>query len=339
MYRLKFDEKICASCTTYDCLTRCRYVTLDLQEAKTEKWKIIRGEDSIVLTECVTCYACEEYCPYGNHPFYQIVDLQEEKNIYPAPKPIINQQVKSLSPIGKRKTEDFNDPVISLCAFPEAKSLVKSKPFNSTSNFMGRDYFCNLMYLHLGRSSVIRERLPKIIDNIWNDKLDKSTNKELICYHDECFGAFASYAPAYNIDVPFKPIYFYEYMFKLLNEKAEEIKPLNIKVAYQRPCSNRLCSDQEHWVDDIFKLLGVERVARQFDRDEAVCCGGTLRMQGRDDLAHKLQIQNIEDMLSAGADWCVFNCPFCSYTLSGMVKEQNIKPVMMADLCRRAMKD
>jgi len=339
MSRLKFDKKICASCETYDCLVKCRYQYLDLEKAKEERWKLIKGEDSIVLTDCVTCYSCEEYCSYGNHPFYQIVDLQEEKGIYPAPKPITNQQIKSVAPIGKRKAEELDDPVVSLCAFPEAKRSLKGNFFDGPPSFIGRDYFCNLMYLHFGKSSVIKERLPRIIDNIWNDKMSKSESKELLCYHDECFGTFTSWAPAYDIDVPFKPIYFYEYLYNQLRENADHINPLNSKVAYQRPCSNRLCPEQQHWVDDIFELVGVERVKRQFDRDEALCCGSILRMQGRDDLAHDLQKKNIEDMVAADVEFCVFNCPFCYYTLSEMVKEKNIKPIMMVDLCNLAWGD
>jgi len=339
MYTLKFDKSICASCETYDCLVKCRYLDLDLDAAKTEKWRLINGEDSIVLSNCVTCYACEEYCPYGNHPFYQIVDLQEEKNIYPAPQPITNQQIKSVSLVGKREREDLKDPVISLCVFPEAKKPIKGKFLNNPTSFMGRDYFCNLMYLHFGKSSVIKDRLPKVIEHIWDDKLSESESKQLICYHDECFGAFSSWAPAYGIDVPFKVIYFYEYLFKQLKKKAHHIKRINAKVAYQRPCSNRLCPEQEHWVDNIFELIGVERVKREFDREQALCCGSILRMQGRDDLAHELQKKNIDDMVASGAEWCIFNCPFCGYTLSELIKERNIKPIMMLDLCNLAWGD
>ena len=52
-----------------------------------EMAKIVRGEDSFVLRECVTCYGCEEYCPMGNHPFYLIVERQEALGIPPVPRP------------------------------------------------------------------------------------------------------------------------------------------------------------------------------------------------------------------------------------------------------------
>ena len=179
----------------------------------------------------------------------------------------------------------------------------------------------------------IKERLPRIIENIWEHKLNKSENKELICYHDECYATFTSWAPAFDIEVPFKPIYFYDYLYNRIKASIENITPINAKVAYQRPCSNRLNPEQQHWVDDIFEMIGVERVKRKYDREDALCCGGILRMQGRDDLAHDLQIRNLDDMVAAGAEYCVFNCPFCFYTLSEMVRERNIKPIMMIDLC------
>jgi Fe-S oxidoreductase len=339
MYKLKFEEEICAVCETNDCLTKCRYLDLDLDQAKREVGKLIRGEDSMVLHECVTCYACEEYCPYGNHPFYRIVELQESRDIYPAPKPITNQQIKSMSPVGKGKVEELQDPVISLCAFPEAKRALRSNLFHNPDTFFGRDYFCNLMYLHFAKSSIIKERLPGIIENIWEHKLRESDKKELVCYHDECYATYTAWAPAYGVEVPFKPIYFYEYLYNRIKANIENIKPITAKVAYQRPCSNRLIPEHQHWVDDIFELIGVDRVARKYDREDALCCGSVLRMQGRDDLAHDLQVKNLEDMESAEVEYCVFNCPFCSYTLSEMIKERKIKPIMMIDLCRLAFND
>lgn len=68
-----------------DCLVQCQH--LDLESARSEKLRILRGEDSRVLEECITCYTCEEYCPHGNHPFYLLVERQEQKGIYPVPAP------------------------------------------------------------------------------------------------------------------------------------------------------------------------------------------------------------------------------------------------------------
>ncbi|MBU2552638.1 MAG: (Fe-S)-binding protein, partial [Proteobacteria bacterium] len=90
---LEFDERICATCPTADCLVKCQYMDLDRETAHAEMMKVIRGEDSPVLRDCATCYACEEYCPRGNHPFYLITDRREEKGLLTAPRPITNQWI------------------------------------------------------------------------------------------------------------------------------------------------------------------------------------------------------------------------------------------------------
>ncbi len=167
MYQLAFDESLCASCETYDCLVRCQYMNMSLDKAKEERWKIIRGEDSAVLRDCATCYACEEYCPKGNHPFYQIVELQEAKGFHPAPKPIEKQQVRMMAHDGKISHRELKDPLIDLCGFSMFEKLsIQGSLFEGASVVSGNDIFCNLMYLHMARNSIIKERLPKSIENL-----------------------------------------------------------------------------------------------------------------------------------------------------------------------------
>ncbi|MCK5723422.1 MAG: (Fe-S)-binding protein, partial [Gammaproteobacteria bacterium] len=79
MYELKFDDNLCKTCPTGDCLVKCQYLDVEKKTAVEEMVKIGQGEDSFVLQDCVTCYACEEYCKRGNHPFYLITERREEK--------------------------------------------------------------------------------------------------------------------------------------------------------------------------------------------------------------------------------------------------------------------
>ena len=136
------------------------------------------------------------------------------------------------------------EPVISLCLFPEYVKTLQGKLFEGLSLVVGRYFFCQLVYLHFGKPSLIRERLPKIIENIANHGF-----KEVIFFHDECYSTFTSYANAYGIDVPFRPIHFFEYLYNRLKELKGEIRPLNVKIAYQRNCSTRLTPEKEHYLD------------------------------------------------------------------------------------------
>ena len=338
MYELKFDESLCEACETYDCLIRCQYMSFNLEKAKEERWKIIRGEDTHVLADCVTCYACEEYCPNGNHPFYQIVELQEARDFHPVPKPIERQQLRMLAPDGKAGPRDLQAPIINMCGFGMfEKYSIQGSLFEDVSTIGGNDIFCNLMYLHFGKNSVIKERVPKSIENIQKYYLEPNNVDEFMCFHDECYGTYTSWAPAFGIDVPFKPVYFFDFLLRRMQERKDDINPLGMKVAYQRPCSNRLIPDTQHYVDDIFELIGVERAQRKYDRENALCCGGVILAQGRDDLVEDVQKRNIDDMGEAGATACVFNCQFCFIALGESVAKNGMMPLLLSDLCRLAL--
>jgi Fe-S oxidoreductase len=337
VYELKYDPEVCNKCETFDCLTRCQYMDLDLEAAKEERRRIIGKEDSPVLSECATCYACEEYCPHDNHPFYLIVERQEQLEKWPAPVPITKQQIRMMGMRQQIAPQKVAPPVINMCFFPMLMGSVQGRLFEGATTIAGGDIFCNIMWLHFAKNSVIRERLPKVIDNIMSFYLKDSGVDELVCFHDECYGTYTQLAPAFGIEVPFKPVHLFEYLTKNLTELKSEIKPLNAKVAYQRPCSNRLIPGTQHWVDDIFNLIGAERPEREYDRENALCCATTIRAAQRDELADDVQKRNVDDMEAAGARYCVFNCPMCFITLKDMVAERGMTPILMSDLCRIAL--
>ena len=153
------------------------------------------------------------------------------------------------------------------------QGCIRGKLFEGASTIAGSDLFCNVMWLHFAKNSIIRQRLPRIIDNIMSCYLRDSGVDELICFHDECYGTYTRIAPAFGIEVPFKPVHLFEYLTQRLTELKSQIRPIDEKVVYQRPCSNRLVPETQHWVDDIFELIGVDRVEREYDRENALCCG------------------------------------------------------------------
>ena len=337
MHALAYDAELCARCETCDCLMRCQYLDFGLAEAREQRQRLIRGEDNVVVGGCVTCYACEEYCPHGNHPFYLIVERQEQLGIHPVPKPIERSQVIAMEPKGTIRSRELTAPLIDLCSFGMFKGSLRGRLFEGTSTVAGLDIFCNLMYLHFARHSTIAERLPGIIANLDEYYLRPNGIDEVVCFHDECYGTFTSWAAAYGLAVPFRPVHFFDFLHRRLLGLAGEIQPLGLKVAYQRPCSNRLCPQTDKFVDDIFALIGVARAAREHDHERALCCGGPLEVQQRFDLVEDIQHRNIEDMRAAGVSHCVFNCPFCLWTLGEKVFKAGIVPVMMSDLCQRAL--
>ncbi len=334
MPQLIFDKDKCARCKTVSCLTKCQYINIDKAAAKKEWQKIINGENSYVLEACTTCYACNEYCPHGNYPFYMLVGRQEEKGILPAPRPIVKMWINQCEPVGKFTTGLLKERALSYCFLWHFNLLAHGKLFDGIewSVVFGQEFFCNAVYLHFAKSSLISERLPKVIENI-----KKQGIKELICLHDECYATYASLAPAYGIEVPFKPVHYFEFLLERLKALKGEIKPLNVKAAYQRNCSTRLIPEVDYFVDDIFNIIGVERLNRTYDKQNALCCAEILRMSKGPELADDVQKRNLDDMVDSGAEYTVFNCPVCWDSLSEKVALSGLKPIHLIDLCKLAI--
>jgi len=334
MPALKFDENVCRTCPTGDCLVKCQYLPLDRDTAVAEMGKIAKGEDSFVLNDCVTCYACEEYCRRGNHPFYLITERRQEKGILAAPRAVTRQWINIGEPQGKYRLGDVKERVLSFGFMPEFLRWTKGRLFEDVmpSYIFGQEFFCNVVYVHFAETDIIKERLPQVVENFANLGV-----KEVIFLHDECYGAFAHLAPAYGIEVPFKSIHYYEYLYQRLNDLKDLIRPLHIRAAYQRPCSSRLSADQHHFVREIMDLIGVDLVEREYQDENALCCGGILSMNYGYDLAHDVQKRNIDDMKAHGAQVCVFNCPACQSTLGTLVAKEGIEPMHMIPLCRKAI--
>ena len=333
--QLRFDETKCARCETISCLVKCQYLDFQGTNGARKEWqKVIDGRDSPILESCTTCYACEEYCPLGNHPFYLIVERQEQNGILPAPRPIVTMWVNQCQPVGKFIVGKVEERALSYCFLPQLNPLVKGKLFDglALSAIFGQEFFCNAVYLHYAKASTIKDRLPAVIENIRNQGI-----KELVCLHDECYGTFTSLVSAYGLDLPFRPVHYYEYLYGRLGELRDLIKPLKIKAAYQRNCSARLCPQTDHCVDDIFELLGVERVKRQYDRDNALCCAEVFRMAKGPVFADDVQKRNLDDMTELGAEYCVFNCPACWDALADKVANRGIEPIHIIDLCKLAI--
>jgi Fe-S oxidoreductase len=282
----------------------------------------------------VTCYACEEYCPFGNHPFYLITERREEKGILTAPRAITRQWVNIGVPRGKYELGEITSTVLSFGFMPQFLHMVRGRLFEDLmpSYVFGQEFFCNVVYIHFATTSIIKERLPAAID-----EFRKLGIKEVVCVHDECYAAFTSLAPAYGMDVPFRPVHYYEYLYRRLKTLRDDIQPLQVKVAYQRPCSSRLCPETHKFVKKIVDLIGVELVERTYQDENALCCGSIFRMMYGYDLAADVEKRNLDDMVEHGAEYCVFNCPGCQSALETGLTKRGIVPIHIIDLCRMAI--
>jgi len=335
-----FDKTHCEECQGIECMMKCQWIKFEsVDAAKAEVAKLINeDEDCRILKECMLCFGCDEYCPYHSHPFDLINELQEKYNSQNIPSAVVENSIDMYKAKGEWKKIDIdpNKPILNKCAFPKmnAKEMT-GLMFDGLQSVGGLHYFCNLVYQHVAKPSIIKERLPIVLENF--KKLGVKKTTEVICWHDECYGLYTSYCQRNDLEVPFKPVHIFEYVYDYLVKNKSKIKKLNKKAAYQRNCSNRYIPETDKTLDKIFDLIGVVRVVRKYDREKAICCAAPFGLRGQKKLVRTTQNDNVQDMVDHGAEICIFNCPMCKDTLERKVVASGLKAYFISDLARVAL--
>ena len=325
-----FDRSKCDLCG--ECLMKCQYVDYSKEKAKEEIDKLIRGEPASIIKECITCVACNQYCEKGANPFDLINQRQEETALFP----VSNRALEMFYAAEMMPTEVIlgkpEKPVMSLCTVGDLiPGLFEGQLFEGMTFLKGGKYFCKIGWIHAGKESPVRDGAQAVVD-----KLAETKAKEIIFYHDDCYAMMTTKAKEYGVDLPFQPIHIIEYLLNYLGDHKEQIKKLNKKIAYQQPCASRYTPWKDGWLDELFHIIGVERMKRQHDRINALCCGGAIVATDYE-RAGRIKDTNIKDALDAGAEAMVFLCPLCFLSLRRRVREAGLEPIPLLNLCRLAL--
>jgi len=325
-----FHEDKCDVCG--DCLVECQYIDYDREAAISEFSALLKGHPTNIVKECITCAACNEICPQDANPFDLICRTQEETSALAVPEAVV-QTFDSMCKGENAVTKGApGKPAISSCIVgPGLPRPLEGSLFDDLTHIRGEHYFCYIGWVHLGMLSPLDRGIHSFIDN-----LAATGEKEIVFLHDDCYATVTTEANEYGIEVPFRPIHIIEYLRDQMKARRDEVKTLDMKIAYQRPCASRYTPEKEPLVDELFELIGVERVARQYDREDALCCGLPLMFR---DMAKAQQIQarNLDDAKDAGAEAVTFLCPVCVRGLGPGTTERGMDIYMLSDLCRLAL--
>ncbi len=316
-----------------DCLVECLYVDWDRDKAVQEISSLIDTGESEILTACVTCCGCNEYCDRGANPWDLILQRQDETRCLPIlPKAPAMFEMAASAPSSVVPGEPGR-PAISLCMMePLSTNIFQGRIFEGLTVIKGGDYFCNIGYLHIGQERPIREGAQRFVDN-----LAATGAEEIVCFHEDCYAMLMGKAPDYGIHVPFRPVHLYEYLLDYLKAHEKEITKLDLKVAHQAPCASRYSRDKDPLLDEICDRIGVVRVDRAYDRRHSLCCGGPLLSRGDKEQSMKIGRMNLDDARSHGAQTLSFLCPMCNQTLRRVCEAYEMPRHAVSDLCRMAL--
>ena len=325
-----FYEDKCDFCG--DCLVRCAYVDYDKERAVNEIRDLIDGKEAPILTCCITCYACNEYCPQEARPFDLILERMEQYHSFPASAEMVAGQEAFFTPGTAIKLEETGDRVMSACVFGNTEAeLFQGRLFDGLPMLKGRHFFCFILFDHLGAGSITKKHIQGYVDS-----LAASGAKEIILFHDDCYDALVDVAPQIGVTVPFRPIHVVAYLQEYLESHRNELRPLNLRVAYQRPCASRLSPAKEPAVDAVLELMGVERVERRYDREGAICCSGAIA-QWDGERAAVIRARNLEDAKAAGAQAMCYLCPMCRRVLSLDAESKGLATYPIIELVRMSL--
>jgi Fe-S oxidoreductase len=299
---MAFIETSCDFCG--ECLARCAYVDYDKERAAFEMKSLVAGEDAPILSSCVSCFACNEFCPTGARPFGLILERQEQFGSLGIAPETIQQQEALYATTSPVQVERTGGRVLSACVFG------RSDP---------------------GAGSVTQRHAQAFVDNLAATGAD-----EVVLLHDDCYSMLVDRAPQVGVQVPFRPVHLFEYLRDFLEEHRSEVQPLGLKVAYQRPCASRLTPAKEEALDAVFQGIGVERVERQYDREGALCCSGAVSFL-QPHLAADVKARNLDDAQQAGAEAMCYLCPMCRRTLAQDAEARGLANHHVIDLVRMAL--
>ena len=333
-----FDETKCEFCGK--CLSKCNYIDVNGEKAGEELKKLYEDGNVEWLNDCITCFACNEYCPNGARPFDLIISRLEEKGTF-----LNEDQFEQVAEHFRAKSEprpvELKSRVISLCVMKNIVPwTVGGEIFENEdlTVLRGLPYFCNVVFLHLGSESIIKERINKVIDN-----LAQSGAEEIIFFHEDCYALFTDMASKYGLDVPFKAVHLIEYLRDYLKENSDRVTKLNMNIAYQRPCASRFTPPEvEDILNEIFDMIGVNRVSREYDGVDALCCGTDIalpdmKLNLRKERLEPFRESNIKDAVDSGAEALVYQCPMCFRALHKNAASAGLNNYMVTDLCRLAL--
>jgi Fe-S oxidoreductase len=332
-----WDASKCDLCG--DCLVKCRYTEYNKDRAVAEIKLLMEGKDAEILSKCITCMACRDYCPTGADPPDLIFKMQEKIGTSPivaAGKSQIEEWAKGLERPGDSSQLIPGEPgrqVLSLDSFqfddfPEG--TFNSRLFKGMTVVRGGEYMSLTGCVHMGGASFVEKYGQGVIDRLSN------LGKDIVYLHNEGFVLAHLKSKEYGFNVPFKYMHLFEYLRNYLNDHKNDITKLGKKVAYHANCATRWIPEYDAFLDEIFELVGVERPPRQYERLNAVCCSVPIIYTNRE-LAIDIQRKNVEDAVKCGADALITSCPICDKVLRRPTSQFGLHKIFITDLCRIAL--
>lgn len=332
-----WEEQKCNLCG--ECLVRCRYANYEKEKAIADMRLLIEGKEAEILDKCITCLACNDYCPTGAEPADLIVRLQEKFGTAPVVKVgmfALDEIIKGLEGRGDPREVvegEADKPLLSLDSFRFQQfppGTFESEIFRGLTIVRGGEFMSLAGCVHMGGASLVERYGQQVLDRL------AAFGKDIVYMHNEGFILAHVKAKEFGFSVPFKYMHLFEYLSRYLKDHQSRVRKLEKKVAYQANCATRWIPEYDQFLSEIFELVGVERRKRKYEGVDALCCSAPIIFANKG-LALEIQRENFKDAIESGAEAIITSCPICNWVLSRPSAQYGFPKIFITDLARIAL--
>ncbi len=281
---LRWDR--CEECG--ECLVNCRYIKLGRETAVAEIKKINAGLPSMVIQRCMSCYACNAFCPRNAHPYerihYHWNERYQQKGLparasylMPSQRPNFRQDIK-YSPAERALHEQWRapQPPAATVLYPGCNLL--AMPRLATGALFERlpvwgdwDLCCGEMYFRMGLLDPVAKTAEKLTA-FYRDK----PIEEMVFICPAGYNMFTNVLPQqFGAEFSFQTTFFSDWLLQELERGTFRLKKvLNRSAVVHDSCHARVLGpDFMETQRQLLSLLGVTVRETEYNRAQGLCCG------------------------------------------------------------------
>ncbi len=287
-------------------------------------WSDEKVRDAVY--QCAQCEACKVFCPTG----IDFVAINQALREELAKRGNILEMQKMVTDILVEKKNPYNEPwedraswaggkwenpekaeylyFMSCTAAYSANRIAKSvvricKAAGIEFAISPKEVCCGNPLLRIGQ----REKFQGLVEE--NVKMFKEIGARTI--FTACAGCYKTLSHDYP-EGDYEVLHFAELMDRLISQgKITFMKPLPKKVLYYDGCDlGRHCGIYEEPRRVLRAIPEIELIEFDYNREEAMCCGGPL-VGSYPDLATDIPVRHVNEAVEKGADILVAACGAC----------------------------
>jgi len=316
---------------------RCRYMDLTRAEAIAEIERLIAGEPSgKVLSKCISCYACNAFCPEDANPYHLILDRWHKRYrerglpvrasyLLPYHSPNYRTDVEAeMSPREKELLAgwksapaegEFLYPGCNLLTVPYLFDLqvLERLPVSGDWNLC-----CGEPLYRMGLFDVM-EKIAKGLENYYRDK----PVEKMVFVCPACYNMMKNVLPGeFGAKLDFECEYIVPWLLRAMDRGEFTIKrPLDKKVAVHDSCHARILgSEIMESSRELYRRLGLTVINMKNHHEDGLCCGiaaGCNRYMPQDIVA--ASVRELREGDSTGAEETAIYCTGC-YIMMNLTK-------------------